>query len=264
MKAYDFEYDGLKLSNFGYMLCNFGMSGLQTISAGSQITFNTINVMHGANHSLTSTEYKDCLKTTLQICKKNCHAESYEISADEIRLFSRWLNRKGFHKFKILNAEYQDFYFEASFNISKLEFNGMVCGLELEITTNRPFALQEEKVVNLISAEANSIHEIQNFSDVEGFIYPKTEIIVSEDGDLEIYNQTENRLTRILNCSKGEYITLDYPIIETSNENHKIQNDFNWNYLRLTRTFRNKINIIRVSLPCIIQMRYSPEIKLGF
>ena len=75
--------------------------------------------------------------------------DNLEISIDELRSLSKWLNRKEFHKFKILSDEYLDIYFEASFNISKIELNGKIYGLELTLKTNRPFALQEPKNITL-------------------------------------------------------------------------------------------------------------------
>ena len=90
------------------------------------------------------------LETILSISS----GDNLEISIDEIRLLTRWLNRKEFHKFKILNEEYFDIYFEGSFNISKIEIDGKVYGLELELKTKRPFALMEPQkcVIKNLSA----------------------------------------------------------------------------------------------------------------
>lgn len=263
MKAYDFEYDGYSLSQFGYVLCNFGSEGLRTISNGSQITFNTTSTLNGTKHELTSTEYENCLESVFQICKNPCGTDKFEITIDELRILSRWLNRKGFYKFKILSDEYLDIYFEASFNISKMEMDGKIYGLELKLKTNRPFALQEPKKIVLKNLVNNGEQSIIDYSDVEGYIYPEVEIIVNESGNLSIYNAIENRTTYIKNCVAGEVIKMNYPIIESSIANHKIQNDFNWNFFRIANTFRDKINKLTVSLPCTITITYSPIIKVG-
>lgn len=263
MKSYNFEYDGLKLSDFGFIICNFGSEGLQTISNGSQITFNTVSSLNGAKHELTSTEYNNCLESVFQICKNPCDSNNSEISIEELRALSKWLNRKGFYKFKILNDEYLDIYFEASFNISKIEFNGKLCGLELSLKTNRPFALQEPKKITLKNLEANGEKSIIDYSDVEGYIYPEIEITINESGDFSIYNAIEDRTTFIANCVVGEVIKMNYPIIESSVSSHEIQNDFNWNFFRIANTFRNNINKLIISLPCTIKLNYSPTVKVG-
>ena len=263
MKAFDFEFDGINLSNFGFMICRFGSEGLQTISNGSKITFNTVSTSHGAKYELTSTDYEGCLETTIQICKNICGSNDFEISLDELRVLSRWLNRKGFYKFKILSDEYIDIYFEASFNINKIEIDGKLCGLELELKTNRPFALQEPRKIIIENIDYNGEKIIQDFSDIEGYIYPEVEITINENGNLTIYNEMENRITSINNCVAGEVIKMNYPIIESSIPNREIQNDFNWNFFRIANTFRNKFNKIVISLPCTIKIVYSPTIKVG-
>lgn len=71
MKAYDFEYDGVKLSDIGFIICKFDSSDVDTIDNGSQITFNIVPTLNGMKHELTSSTYEDCLNTTFQICKIN-------------------------------------------------------------------------------------------------------------------------------------------------------------------------------------------------
>ena len=262
MKAYDFEYDGYRLSSFGYIICKFGSDGLETVSNGSQITFNTISTLHGLKQELTSVEYGECLESTFQICKNPCNGD-IEMTVDDIRELSRWLNRKEFLKFKLLDNEYLNLYFEASFNISKIESNGKTVGLELNMITNRPFALQEPRSIVLESIIENDVKIINDTSDEEGYIYPHMKITVNQDGDLSIHNKIEDRIMEIKNCSVGEVITLDYPIIQSTFSSHKIQNDFNWNFFRIANTFRNKKNELTISIPCIIELSYSPIVKMS-
>lgn len=263
MKAYDFEFDGRFLSSFGFIICNFGSKGLETISNGSQITFNTISTMGGSKHNLISTEYKDCLVTTIHICKNSCISDVAEISSTEFRELTKWLNRKKFLKFKILDEDYIDLYFEAAFNISRIEIDGKLYGLELEVVTNRPFALKESKTIVIKNTVTNGKHSINDTSHEEGYIYPHTEIIISEGGNLKIHNAIENRDTYIANCVVGEVITMDYPVIQSSVSSHNIQNDFNWNFFRIANTFDNSRNDLIVSIPCTIKLEYSPIIKVG-
>ena len=63
--------------------------------------------------------------------------------------------------------------------------------------------------------------------------------------------------------SSGEIITIDYPIITSSISEHKIQNDFNWKYFRIVNTFKTGRNNLSISIPCKIEMTYSPIVKLG-
>lgn len=265
MKSYDFEYDSLRLSDKGFVICTFDSTSIETVSNGSYISFNTVSTLNGTKHELTSSVYEDCLTATLQICKNPCAANDLEeISLEDMRDIMRWLNRKSFHKFKLLgDDEYLNIYFEASFNVSKIEINGLLYGFELEMFTNTPFGLHEPVIININNEQENDTHSIFSKSDEEGYIYPKMEITMKSGGDLEIYNNIEDRTMVIKNCSSDEVITIDYPIITSSLSSHKIQNDFNWKFFRIATEFKNKRNEITVSLPCVIKMQYSPVVKVG-
>lgn len=108
MKARDFEFDGKKLSSFGFIICNFGSKGLETVSNGGQSTFNTISTLDGKEHKLTSTKYEDCAENVIQICKSPCNNSVMEISQTELREITRWLGRNKFLKLKILDENYID------------------------------------------------------------------------------------------------------------------------------------------------------------
>jgi hypothetical protein len=263
MKAYDFEFDNRNLSEFGMIVCNFGDKGLDTVSDGAQITFHTISTLGGLKHELVSTEYEECLGTTFQICKHSCAGGIQEITSTEHRNLTRWLNRKRFLKFKPLSEEYIDLFYEASFNISRIELDGKLFGLELEVVTNRPFALKEPRTIVIKNLVNDGRHSLNDTSHEEGYIYPYTEITVSESGNLNIHNAIENRDTYIANCTAGEVIIMDYPVIQSSISSHHIQNDFNWNFFRVANTYENSRNDLTVSIPCTIKIKYSPIIKIG-
>ncbi len=128
MKAVDFIYDNCYLSNFGFMIGRVGSSdGISSIHNGSPITFHTVSTSYGLKQELISTEYQECLTATFQIFKNPCvYGYDLEITADELRKFMKWLNQKEYKKFKLVDDDYLDIYFEASFNISKLELSGKV------------------------------------------------------------------------------------------------------------------------------------------
>ena len=176
MKAYDFEYDGIRLSDYGFVICKFGGNGLTTISNGSVISFNTVPTMQGAKHEFVSSEYKECITATFQICKSSCASQEIEeISIGEVRNIMNWLNRKSYHKFKLLTEDYVNIYFEATFNVSRIEINGRICGFELSMTTNRPHALHEPITITLdFTKELEKTVFVK--SDDEGYIYPEMEI----------------------------------------------------------------------------------------
>ncbi len=263
MKAFDFEYNNKNLSDFGLIICSFGDKGLDTVSDGAKISFNAVPVQNGSKYELTSVEYEDCLETTIQICKHSCAGGVQEITEVEHRQLIRWLNRKKFLKLKILDEDHIDLYYEAIINISKIELDGKLMGLELEVLTNRPFALKDPRIITIKNTIQDGKHFINDTSHEEGYIYPFVEITIAQNGNFNIHNAIENRDTYIANCKKGEVITMDYPVIQSSDSSHNIQNDFNWNFFRIANTFENSRNDLTISLPCSIKIEYSPIVKVG-
>ena len=261
----DFSYgeDNKKLSDFGFIVCRFGSGGLDTVNNGAVVNFNTVSVQNGAIHYLTSSAYEDCLETTIQVCRNPCVNDDMEIDQTTFRELTRWLCRKKFLKFKPISKEYIDLYHEAIISVSRVELDGKLVGLELEIRTNRPFSIKEKKVIKIENTVQNGKHSINDISHEEGYIYPFTEITVNQDGDLNIYNAIEDRNTYIANCKQGEVITMDYPVIQSSDSSHNIQNDFNWNFFRVANTYENSRNDLTISIPCSIKVEYSPVVKVG-
>lgn len=264
MKTNDFLYGEHYLHDFGMILCSFGGSkGLETIDNGSEVTFNTTPTQFGSKFVKTSSVYETVLTTTLQICKSPCHGDDMEISSDTFRELTKWLCRENFLKLKFMGEYYIDLYYEAKIKVSRIEIDSRLVGLELEIETNRPFALKEQKLITIKNTEPNGTYSINDTSHKEGHIYPHTEITVLADGDLDIYNAMEDRKTHIANCVAGEVITMNYPIITSSLPSHNIQNDFNWTFFRLANTYENSRNDLTISIPCTMKVKYSPIVKVG-
>lgn len=258
----DFVYDDIALSEMGFMVCSFAGSSLETVSSGSNLSFNTVSVLSGELKELITSQYEDVLQFTIQICRKSCQNMSMEISLQEYRDLLSWLNRKSYHKLKLLNDEYLDLYLEGSFNVSRIESNGALVGLELTFISNRPFALQEEKSIE-VDFVAGTTKEITTKSDVEGIIYPNLTIELKESGNLILENDRDAEKMYIANCINGEIIKIDYPLIETNRSSHQIAKDFNWSFLKLFTTFHNKQNAIQASLDCKITFTFSSRVKIG-
>lgn len=264
MKAKNFLFGEHCLDEFGMVLCRFDSSGgFETVSDGCEITFNTVPVHNGKKHELTSVQFETCLETTLWICKFSCKGDIQEITAAEHRQLTKWLCRNSFKKLKILDENSIDLYCEAIINVKKIELEGRLYGLELNIFTNRPYMLKEQKTVVINNKVKNGKHSINDESHEEGYIYPITEITMAQAGELKIHNAMENRDTVIKNCVSGEVITMDYPVISSSLSSHNIQNDFNWQFFRLANTYEESRNDLTISLPCTIKVKYSPIVKVG-
>lgn len=266
MTVFDFEYDGTRLSDLGYVICNFNGMGIETVSNGSKIAFKTVPLYYGRHHALTHSVYEECLTATFSICKNPCTStnNTFEyILTDDIRMISRWLNRKEFCKLRLLSDGYKDIYFEGSFNIDLIRNGRNVIGLQLTFTSNRPFAIHDTISYSFIVNDVNAQYTIIDTSDEIGYIYATFKITCIEDGDLIIFNDIENISTVITNCKQGEVLHIQHPIITTTLISHDVCNDFNYSFPRIANTPTNNVNNFKFSIPCNVTVEYSPIVKVG-
>ena len=268
MKALDFNYDGLFLSDFGCIICTFDSPGTDDFSVGSEISFNTATVNFGKRNYLTGIQYNDCLTANFSICKNienMMDTENRYFTIEEQRELTRWLNRPEFLPFYIIDEGYENIYFEGSFNLSKVEVAGNIIGFNLEFTSNRPFGLNRPYVRKFTISDAGQRIVIHDMSDEIGYIYADLEIRCNQAGTLTITNDIDGRVTEIKNCVVGETITMKDMIIESDNVSHQnnIMNDFNFSFLRISNKFGERKNGLTFSIPCNVILSYSPIRKVG-
>lgn len=270
MQATDFIYDGVQLSDLGYMICTFDNTGVDNVTAGSNITFDVVMQHNGAYYAQTGSTYGECFTTSFDICKYRPNSLGEDISLNEFRFFMSWLNRKEYCTFSLIDSHdsgWNNIYFDGSFNIERINFHGRLIGLTLTFQSNRPFGYGAEIIETYSAVTAEDVIVIDSKTDELGALYPDTvEITCQSDGDLEIFNQTDNRLVSISNCTLGEVITMKCfrQMISSSDTNHKLYEDFNFNFFRLMSTYNNRENIFLVSIPCDITIKYHPVRKVVF
>lgn len=267
MWVLDFEYDGRYLSDFNFVVCRIGStSGMETVSAGSNITFNTVPLYSGRRHSLCSTSYSERLQATLTICKNPCLFDDVTISDRECREIMRWLNRREFLVFRPVVLDESDAcFFNASFNVNKIIDGDRLCGLELSLITDAPFGYGKERTVKITNDTANTLHKVHDYSDEIGFTYPVIKVVCKESGTLKLDISNGNTIssTVVKNCMQDEVITFesDPMIVSSSNDKHKIYDDFNYDFPKLSNTIYSRVNIVTASIKCDIEIKYRPIIK---
>ena len=264
MIAKDFEYADEFLSDRGYMICSTdSSSSLDSVDDTASMSFDSVSLFNGKYLPLTVSYYEDRAEITFHICKFVCPDGLTPFSVYEIREIKRWLMRPEYHKFKLIQPNWSDIYMEGSFNVSQLEMSGVVYVLELTFISNRPFALHEPITFRFTSSSSDNSFTFLDESDEIGYIYPDVKITCLQAGTLEISNSIENRKTIIKNVSKNEVIHFSSVLtIDTSVSTHKLQNDFNYIFLRVANKYWERKNTLSFSIPCTIELTYSPYVKV--
>ena len=268
MYAYDFEYDGRMLSDFGFIIASFDkQSGVSTTDAGSEITFITSPIQAGKRFVLGGSKYDDCLETTFQICKNPAlFDDDMEITVDEFRALSRWLNRREFlwfHASDWVDPEKARSWVRASFSLTRIDVGGVTYGIELKMHTDSPFCYGREIVEELSFTSGSLSKVLVDENDEIGEMFPQVSIICGSAGTLTLSNDLTGCSCSINSCASGEVITLsgDTKIISTSNVAHNIVEDFNYDFFSIGNTYSNKENNITASMPCTVEIRYRPIYK---
>lgn len=271
MYSVDFEYDNRYLSDYGFIICDFNSNnGANEVEVGSVITFNRVSHHSGKKYSLSSTQYDEYITATFDICKDSdiFEREEMEISNDEYRDIVRWLNRRGFFKFRVIDDNGINFnkdvcYYNASFNVKKITIGDKLYGIRLSMETDSPFGYgcENETILNFTSNY--QAKKIKYISDEIGFTYPTVIITCKRDCNLTISNTTLDSVMSIKNCVSGEVITVygDTHIITTSISSHDICNDFNYEFLKIGNSLEDEYNTITASYPCDVVIKYAPIIK---
>ena len=265
----DFEYDGINLSDFGFIVCTFNTASQDTISNGSNIEFSTVPMQGGKYFALANSKYSEALTATFTICKNPCVSNYNPIlSVAEISQITSWLNRRDFHELRIDTPGYEHLFFYGSFrSVSRVEFGGDVIGLQFEFIANAPFAYEDEREDTLVFTQTGR-QDLNVYTDDIGEFYPEEVTIeCGNAGVLQIGN------CRILGCEANEIITLNYPMISTSASSHDIQNDFNYNFISLYKNTSSEYDVNHIELGgvratslvsrCTITFRYCPIRKIG-
>ena len=266
MFAIDFEYDGRHLSEYGFIICSFkSPSDADTVSAGGQLTFNSVPVNGGMNNYLVGTKYEDFIQTSFDICKNPDIFDDLEISDEEFLELSRWLNRREYHRLRFYDDEHNEKprYYNGSFNIAKIKIAERLYGLELTLFTDKPYAYGNEESFLWNCTDTSEFSFLYDPSDDVGSFSPIVKITCMEDGDVTITNATFESSLTIKNCTKDEVIIIDgyTKIITSTNEKHDIWDDFNYEYLVIGNTINERRNKITASAKCLIEISFYPIIK---
>lgn len=265
MYATDFEYNGVALSSFDCVICNFnGADSIEEIQAGVPLNFVTVPMRKGNKFSLTDVNYDSCIEVTFDICKDPCsNDEDDMIISDALYLaLSRWLLRKEFLKLEFVNDTHvYKRYYDAVFNISKIMFNDTLYGLRLTCTTNRPYAYSDTETFE--DDLSDTVVTLRCDNCLVDTITPNMVITCNAAGDLTIYNSDTESTFKINNCVSGEVITVDGEnrIISSSVSSHKIWNDFNYEFLTIGVTDETSDNHITSNIACSVVITYAPIIR---
>lgn len=263
----DFTYDGLTLSNLGYTIASFDGARDGEIETDSKFAFEHIPMMRGKRQSFLTSTYEDPLVMEFYIAKNICNAENqgasmFNISLSDMAYLKRWLVRPTPHRLQVIgDTSYSNIYWNGSFNLEEYVFGDGRIGAALTFECDAPFGYYSE-VSYSGDLAANGSYEYNCVSDEIGWLYPTLTITLKEDGDLELTNSSDGRVTRVNNCLEDETITFTPNLqISSSFASHKVANDFNYKFYRINNQMHSIVNSIESNLAISYEITYDPICK---
>ena len=240
----DFIFDGQALSDFGYIAIFENSEDVIEVSAMQYE--NIKGALSDISHRV-SYNYEQNYTSTFLIIKSECENNEDELwmTHDDISEMTRWLARKQYKWFRFIDEEDDDeIWYKVQVKVSKEYIGDRVLGLQLTVTANAPYGFTREIKKKIQDSEFT----INAISDEEGYIYPDMTIEMLANGDFELLNEYENRITKIANCVAGEVITISGGdnLQISSSVNHDFTKDFNYVFPRLCNMYGDNNNIIDV------------------
>ena len=229
MYCSDFIFDGERLSDHGYILCNF--DGGDSTWDGGDVTFTTVQPPSSNKFTHYYSKFENPISFNLSIMKNPCKNELQEnmyFTQDEQSYLMRWLQRlDGYHWLAFDKEGFEDVWFNTQINPQPHYIGENVIGYDLECTTDSPYGYSQlhTKNVSLSHSSSSNSVTIKNYSDIPGYIYPKVTIIPKSNGNIALLSgcKDSQKITRIENAISGNTIILDKEnddIIGISNMNY--------------------------------------------
>ena len=211
----DFIFDNERLSDNGFIICNF--DGSESSWSGGEVTFNTIKSPGSNNFTYYTSSYESPISFTFSICKNPCKVDSQEemyLTQDDQSYIMRWLQKiDGYRWFAFDQDGWEDVWFNVQINLTTHYLNGHVIGYDLVCTADSPYGYsqQHRKEFTLSNGSIDNEVEIKNYSDIVGSIYPKMTITPLGNGTIRLRSGSTNnqKITGIENAVKNSEIILD-------------------------------------------------------
>lgn len=259
----DFLFDGVSASSMGLMIGGFDEVS-DSVSIGNVLYPTTFRPSRSQRNRLAAMGYDDVYTVTFSVCKDLCAIDDIDyLTNEQVNRIARWLiQEEGYKKFQpIYDDGVTDVYYMGFFKLSVLSLNGHAIGFELEFTADSPYAYQEYALTPIQSGSA-----FVDISDKTGYLYADLDVVVKENGDLTIQNDRDpdNKII-VKDVKAGDRYTFygESKIFDTHELTGRLNNNFNYNFLRIVNSLNNRNNVISANLNCEMKIKYTPVRRVG-
>lgn len=242
-KVLEFQYDGKSSNDFSLKIVNFGGGGgVNTDNIGVPIEIEDEKIKRNPKPFFFGVEVTPKLTFKLQFVYLPANGVRQDIlSRPTLGAISRWLFKREYKEFKIIDSDYSNIIYNCMFqNPKQIEIGNYPYGIEVDVICDRPYGFRRQTITKTSSGTLT--FNLQNIGFDNDYIYPEVEFTTS--GAMSIKNNTDNRTFAFTGLGTSETVYVDnlrQEIISSTGLNRN--NNFNFNWFRITPDYYNNITI---------------------
>jgi hypothetical protein len=246
-KVLDFQYDNKSSLDFNLKLINMG-EGNKSDPIGIPLRIEDHKIKRIAKPFFYGVETVPNLTFTLQMAYIPDNGKEQNvnyISRGEMGAIVKWLAKREYKEFKILDTDYSNIVYNCMFqNFKQVEVGNYPFVIQVDVICDRPYGYRKQTITKTV-AGSNSF-SIQNLGFDNYYIFPEVEItngIITPNVSITNITDNNNVFTFTgLNNSETVYVdNLRQEIISSTGLNRN--SNFNFNWFRLTSDYYNSISV---------------------
>lgn len=256
-----------KASDFNLIIGSTEYSGQSEDEMGNDITIAEQFIGRNPVPAYFDYSYSEKLRPSISLIKNNCYnSNDTGLTEFEIRNILRLIT--GFHEYKWMKVITDDISEDTWYKVkivstALIRYPGIVAGIKINMECDSQFGYSPINVIKQKVTAYKPFYIFNNSDDIYNYLYPKIDIKLEEDGNIELVNNTENWTSIINNVVTDEIVTInsEKQILTSTNEHENVLlDDFNLHWFRLV----NGLNEYSCNLNCEITVTFRLRRKGGF
>lgn len=261
LSATDFTYDGVFSGVYGVQIASLNDSVVEE-TAYITPTMTMVKPSKAKKFYYMSSKYEEAPTFEFSIISENTIPDLVQ------RRILLWLdNRKGFKPLVIHQPEFETYTYNCIFNVTSIIYHAGRCiGFNLKATFDSPYHYEKPKTVEILDSDGAEQEVIlYNNSDIDDdYIYPIVTFKLEEEGDVEIYNDTDDSSRGFIfkGVAANSEVTVDNETkIITSEKKDDYLSKFDG--LKWLRLVRGK-NVLRIKIKGAVKITCPQYAKIRF
>lgn len=244
-KQIEFQYDGKSSSDFGLKIARLDGVGVNTDMIGIPLEIEEDKIKRNPKPFFFGVEVSPKLTFPLQLIyipPKNEGVIGSEMSRGEMGAISKWLFKREYKEFKIIDSDYSNITYYAMFqNPRQIEFGFQTFGIEVDVICDRPYAIRKQTISKTVNGSLT--FNLKNLGFDNDYIYPEIEFTTSNSISIRNNTDNNNQMTFTgLSTNETVYVNnLRQEIISSTGLNRN--QNFNFKWFRITPDYYNSITI---------------------